>query len=192
MMRLLPVPPCAPTERQWLACNGPSQVLHAYVVSVHGRPWFVTDLHPNNFISDPQGQARVNDPVIGQITPHMLSKVAGLGSVVKQAMQEEQRLGDRSLRLFMAAKVNLRGSPVENSDSALYDFYLNGADARTKAATVLGRDDFTRAEAESVHGLSPEARADDLGTSPRPAGKINQKRTALKIQQQKLRNKKQK
>jgi N12 class adenine-specific DNA methylase/DNA repair protein RadC len=80
--------------------------LRAYVVAVHGRPWFVTDLHPDNFIADNQGNARVNDPVIGQITPDMLSKVAGFGSVVKQAIQEEQRLGDRSSRLFMASKTS--------------------------------------------------------------------------------------
>ena len=76
----------------------------AYIVTVGGRPWFLTDLQPSNFIGDNQEEARVNDPVVGHITPDLLAQVPGLGAIVKQAIAEEQRLGDRSARLFAAPK----------------------------------------------------------------------------------------
>jgi N12 class adenine-specific DNA methylase/DNA repair protein RadC/predicted ABC-type ATPase len=81
-------------------------LFRAHVVAVNSRPWFITDLHPDNFIGDTQGNARINDPVIGQIPADLIAKVPGLASVVKQALQEEKRLGDRSARLFAAQKIS--------------------------------------------------------------------------------------
>jgi N12 class adenine-specific DNA methylase/DNA repair protein RadC len=107
----------------------------AYIVAVGGRPWFVTDLQPSNFIGDNQGDARINDPVIGQIPADLIAKVPGLASVVKQAIQEETRLGDRSARLFAAPKT---ASPVEPG------FYSQLAETlRAKMPARAGKDQIT-------------------------------------------------
>lgn len=124
----------------------PASSPRAFVTAVNGRPWLLTDLYPDNFIADNQDNARVNDPVVGQITPDLLSKVAGLGAVVKQAIQEEKRLGDRSARLFMANKV----APTPDDGNLPNDDLRNRptSDARTDspnspgfiARNVLGAD----------------------------------------------------
>jgi N12 class adenine-specific DNA methylase/DNA repair protein RadC len=89
----------------------PASSPRAFVAAVNGRPWLLTDLYPDNFIGDNQGNARVNDPVVGHITPDLLAQVPGLGAIVKQAIAEEQRLGDRSARLFAAPKTTTPEPP---------------------------------------------------------------------------------
>lgn len=72
----------------------------AWLGIVNGRPWLVTDLHPDNFIGDNQGDARINDPVIGVISMDVLKNVPGLGAVMQEANRRAQDLGDRANRLF--------------------------------------------------------------------------------------------
>lgn len=81
----------------------------AGVVFVEGRPYLVTDIKPDNFVADNQGDIRFNDAIFGRLTAQAVSKVPGLASVVRLAATEAQRLGDRSARLF---KSTVAASPA--------------------------------------------------------------------------------
>jgi hypothetical protein len=76
----------------------------AWLGLVNGRPWLVTDLHAANFIGDNQGDARINEPVIGIISRETLENVPGLRAVVQEAARRSQELGDRANRLFMSTQ----------------------------------------------------------------------------------------
>jgi hypothetical protein len=152
----------------------------AWIGMVNGRPWLVSDLHPDNFIGDNQGEARINDPVIGLISMDVLKNVPGLGAIVQEAAKQSQQLGDRANRLFMSNKAvnrdaSLQSGLLESSVPALHEFYLNGTDARTQAATLLGRQDITRAAADSLYVSG----TGDTGRSPQEASRIQKQRQQL-------------
>lgn len=84
---------------------------HAGVVFVEGKPWLVTDIKPDNFVGDNQGNVRFNDPVLGQITADTIKNIPGLADVVRLAKAEANRLGDRSARLF-------KGSVTDKGDAS--------------------------------------------------------------------------
>ncbi|MBN8422478.1 MAG: zeta toxin family protein [Verrucomicrobia bacterium] len=73
-----------------------------FVGWVEGRPWLFMDMHPDNFVGDNQNEARLNDPVIVNLTADIIAKVPGLAQVVKAAQDKAAQLGDRSARLFAA------------------------------------------------------------------------------------------
>ncbi len=119
-------------------------------IAVHrGKPWLFTDLRRDNFIGDTQNAPRIADPLVAPIIPRLLAKVPSLHPIVQQAAARAKTLGDRSDRLFMANKV-LQNSPSDGTVAALHEFYLQGTDARTLAAEILGRPDFAGAAAESL------------------------------------------
>jgi hypothetical protein len=152
----------------------------AWIGMVNGRPWLVSDLHPDNFIGDHQGEARINDPVIGLISMDVLKNVPGLGAIVQEAAKQSQQLGDRANRLFMSNKAvnrdaSLQSGLLESSVPALHELYLNGTDARTQAATLLGRQDITRAATDSLYVSG----TGDTGRSPQEASRIQKQRQQL-------------
>ena len=71
---------------------------------VEGRPWLIMDVKDDNFVGDNQGDSRLNDPIVVNITADIISKVPGLSAVVRSAHQQAQSLGDRSARLFTSTK----------------------------------------------------------------------------------------
>lgn len=74
----------------------------ASIVTVRGKPWLALDLSDSNFIGDNDGNARVNDPIIGHLTLSV-SNAAGLQEAVKASAQQAARLGDRANRLFKSS-----------------------------------------------------------------------------------------
>lgn len=75
-----------------------------FLAVVEGRPWMLFDMHPDNFVGDHHGEARINDPIVAQVTADLVAKIPGLAQVIKDAAARAQQLGDRSDRLFTSTK----------------------------------------------------------------------------------------
>lgn len=93
-----------------------------FVAVVEGRPYLVTDLQSDNFVGDHQQGTRINDPIIAQIPDVLVAKIPGLQPVIEEAAQAARELGDRSARLFSAAKApeDTDNVPASELDAAAH------------------------------------------------------------------------
>ncbi len=141
--------------------------LRTYLVVIDGRPWMVFDLlSQDNYVADNQHKARINDPVIGQVTPNLIRRIPGLADIVRQAAQEATRLGDRSLRLFTSSKAvvatptdsqtDTTASPLAKAGWNHLDRALSG---KVAAHTRWAKDSAGETVAGWLQGISPAGAA---------------------------------
>jgi len=126
-----------------------------FLAVVEGRPWLLFDMHPDNFVGDHHGEARINDPIVAQVTADLVAKIPGLAQVIKDAAARAKQLGDRSNRLFTASKSVNSPSMASHPGAAQHAEPSPGGLSEAEAILKIGKEQSAALDAESKNRVSP-------------------------------------